>query len=433
MIEERQELLEVEEVGDCVEGFIKTEDVITLEEADEWVNTERSPEEYLKLHDELIQRIYNHRGKVEYDYPLAKHKNKYYCTHVHHIVLQAEGGSHNKDNLVICTPREHTTLHVLKYKSNPNNYVYAKAACWMADPEANKRYKGKKLTLEEMQEILKFISLDLLEEIKNQSSKAEEVVCYDDEFNVVREFGSTKEASLVFGISKTVINNSIRGTKRKGKGEKKIYKYRAGGYWWDYKNKFINLYPEKYEYFKNLKYLPDLNIQIHRDSRREGAPGIIVSSVNSKNLIFKIYPSVLDLCNETGISKETVWEVLRRRRNYKDGICKNIKVTWENDWGEISDKSTIITITPNLVELRGIVELKKERVNNIIHKQGSAEEYKIYNKYSYKIHSSKENKYIVEDRTYMYLKDFVFESLENELKLQEYLREQKEKGGTINE
>lgn len=88
---------------------------------------------------------------------------------------------------------------------------------------------------------------------------------------------------------------------------------------------------------------------------------------------------------------------------------------------------------PNLIKLTGIVELKRGKVNSIIHHERSEEERKIYNKYSYRIRSSKENKYIVEDRTYMYLKDFVFESLENELKLQEYLREQKEKGGTTDE
>lgn len=413
-------------IEECGKGLILTEDTITLEEADEWVNTERSPEEYLKLHDDLIQKIYNLRGKVEYDYPMSAEKNKYHCTQVHHIDLQAEGGSNNKENLVICTPTEHITLHILKYRSNPNNYIYAKAACCMVNPEVNNEYNGKKLTLEEMQEVLKFISLDLLEEIKNQRYKAEEVVCYDDEFNVIREFGSTKEASLVFSISKSAIIDSINGRKIK----ERIYRFRAGGYWWNYKNRFINLYPEKYEYFKSLKYLPDLNIHIRRNSRREGAPRIIVSSVNSETSIFKIYPSILDLCKETGINKGVVKEVLRRASKYKDGIYKNIKITWEDEWGEICNK-TIINITPNLISLKGIVELKKGKVNNIIHKQESEEEYKIYAKCNHKIYSSKENKYIVEDRTYMYLKDFVFESLENELKLQEYLREQKEKGGMI--
>lgn len=411
-------------IEECEEGLILTEDVITLKEADEWVNTERSPEEYLKLHDDLIQKIYNLRGKVEYDYPLATHKNKYYCTHVHHIDFQSEGGGNEKANLVVCTPLEHTTLHLLKYRSNPNNYIYALAACLMANPRANNTYRGKELTLEEMQEILKFISLDLFEEIKNKSIKAEEVVCYDDEFNIIREFKSTKEASLVFGLSKKTINNSINGRKRKSK---KI-RHKAGGMWWDYKNRFIYLYPDKYEYFKNLKCLPELNnIQIHRDSRRAGATRIIVSSINSETLIFKIYQSVPDLCKEIGACEVTVRHVLCRDVYWKDGIHKNIKITWEDKWGKIGDESIILNITPNLINLKGIVELKREKVSNII-RQGLEEERKIYNKYNRKIYSSKENKYIIEDRTYMHLKDFVFESLENELALQEFLRKQKEDG-----
>lgn len=104
----------------------------------------------------------------------------------------------------------------------------------------------------------------------------------------------------------------------------------------------------------------------------------------------------------------------------------------EVEWGKVEDKSTILNMPPNLINLKGIVELKKGKVNNII-RQGSGEKRKIYNKYNWKIYSSGENKYIVEDRTYMYLKDFVFESLENELKLQEYLGEQKEKGGIVDE
>lgn len=299
--EQKQELLEVGEVEICVEGFIKTEDVITLEEADEWVNTERSPEEYLRLHDDLIQRIYNLRGKVEYDYSLAKYKNKYYCTHVHHIDLQAEGGSDDKENLVICTPREHTTLHVLKYRSNPNNYIYAEAACLMANPGFNNGYKGKRLTLEEMQEILKFISIEVLNEIKNISTKAIPVLCHDEEFNVIREFKSVKEACLVFNTNRGTIRWSIKRTKQ------------LGGYYWEYKDIFIKKYPLKYECFRNLKELPKLNIRFRRNSfHRPGSSKVIAHSINTDR-IYKIYSSPIEFCKETNSELNSVWEALSRR------------------------------------------------------------------------------------------------------------------------
>ena len=67
---------------------------------------------YKRLYDELIHKA-KERDVVDG------------YTEIHHIIPKSEGGSNDKDNLVVLTGREHFIAHKLLWMVEPNNYSRA--------------------------------------------------------------------------------------------------------------------------------------------------------------------------------------------------------------------------------------------------------------------------------------------------------------------
>jgi hypothetical protein len=141
----------------------------------------------------------------------------------HHIVPKSIGGSNNRDNLVLLTPKEHYICHRLLveiHKGTPNeNKMYYAMWCMVNGVGNQKRYATSSRIFTKLRE--EFIKTYT----GNRYDTRKAIEQYDLNGNYITFFDSAKTASEVLKISRGTIENCARGECKT-----------AGGFNWKYLN-----------------------------------------------------------------------------------------------------------------------------------------------------------------------------------------------------
>jgi hypothetical protein len=141
----------------------------------------------------------------------------------HHIIPKSIGGSNNRDNLILLTPKEHYICHRLLveiHKGTPNeNKMYYAMWCMVNGLGNQKRYATSSRIYNRLREAL--ITLNSKDRYDNRKA----VEQYDLNGNYITFFDSAKTASEVLKISRGTIENCARGECKT-----------AGGFNWKYVN-----------------------------------------------------------------------------------------------------------------------------------------------------------------------------------------------------
>ena len=178
----------------------------------------RERREYYNDYNQLIDQCLS-RG-------LNKNKLDYY-TEKHHIYPKCLGGKDVENNYVLLTSLEHIVAHILLYRSHPDKIKLLRACSaeiymTKGDPEA-------------------MLKIDSIRELaKRREIIGIPIVCYDDEFNVVRIYNSTSLCESD-GFCPSTVYYVLNGVYRT-----------SGGYYWSELEDFEEQYPDKLEYFLNL-------------------------------------------------------------------------------------------------------------------------------------------------------------------------------------
>ena len=139
----------------------------------------------------------------------------------HHIVPKSIGGSNNRDNLVLLTPKEHYICHRLLveiHKGTPNeNKMYYAMWCMINGVGNQKRYATSSRIFTKLRE--EFIKTYT----GNRYDTRKAIEQYDLNGKYITFFDSAKTASEVLKISRGTIENCARGECKT-----------AGGFNWKY-------------------------------------------------------------------------------------------------------------------------------------------------------------------------------------------------------
>jgi hypothetical protein len=141
----------------------------------------------------------------------------------HHIIPKSIGGTNDKNNLVLLTPKEHYICHRLLveiYKDTPfNNKMYYAMWCMINGNGNQERYSPSSKIYEKLRrEIILNMSV---ENPKNSKS----VLQYDLNGNFIKKYKSVREASKLTKIKRSNIESC-------GQGRNKS----TGGFMWKYEN-----------------------------------------------------------------------------------------------------------------------------------------------------------------------------------------------------
>lgn len=192
----------------------------------------------LDLENDLGRIISPGRDKIDYynDYNelinqclsrgLNKNKVSFY-TEKHHIYPRCLGGKDTNSNYVLLSSLEHIVAHILLYRSYPDNLKLLRACS--AEIYMTKGDPESLLRIEEIRELA-----------KRREIFGTPIVCYDEEFNVVRIYNSTslcEDDGFHSGTVYYVLNG--------------VYKT-SGGYYWSELEDFEEKYPDKLDYFLDL-------------------------------------------------------------------------------------------------------------------------------------------------------------------------------------
>jgi hypothetical protein len=141
----------------------------------------------------------------------------------HHIIPKSIGGSNNRDNLVLLTPKEHYICHRLLveiHKGTPNeNKMYYAMWCMINGVGNQKRYATSSRIFTKLRE--EFIKTYT----GNRYDTRKAIEQYDLNGNYITFFDSAKTASEALKISRGTIENCARGECKT-----------AGGFNWKYTN-----------------------------------------------------------------------------------------------------------------------------------------------------------------------------------------------------
>lgn len=257
----------------------------------------------LDLENNLEQIILPGRERIEYynDYnqlidqclPRGLNKNKLdYYTEKHHIYPKCLGGKDVENNYVLLTSLEHIVAHILLYRSHPDSIKLLRACSaeiymTKGDPEA-------------------MLRIDSIRELaKRREIIGIPIVCYDDEFNVVRIYNSTSLCESD-GFCPSTVYYVLNG----------VYKT-SGGYYWSELEDFEERYPDKLEYFLNLDESKWPKIKEKKGRVVAGSSELlfrktnkaVVHTDNLKNVI-KIYRTkyevILDSLNKYFVDKALI-------------------------------------------------------------------------------------------------------------------------------
>ena len=193
----------------------------------------------LDLENDLERIILPGREKIDYynDYnqlinqclPRGLNRNKVpFYTEKHHIYPRCLGGEDINSNYVLLSSLEHIVAHILLYRSYPDNLKLLRACS--AEIYMTKGDPESMLRINEVRELAK------RREIFGTS-----IVCYDEEFNVIRLYNSTSLCKDD-GFCPSTVYYVLEG----------VYKT-SGGYYWSELEDFEEQYPEKLEYFLGLE------------------------------------------------------------------------------------------------------------------------------------------------------------------------------------
>jgi len=172
---------------------------------------------YIRIYENIINHAENqNRVKVKND--------KIYENH--HIIPKSIGGSNNKGNLVLLTPKEHYICHRLLveiYKKTPFSVKMYYAMWCMINGSGNQtRYSPSSRIYEKLRN--EIIVSKSVERFDNRKP----VLQYDLFGVFIKKFWSVKEASVETGINRNCIESSCRKESKTGSGF--IWKYECDGF-----------------------------------------------------------------------------------------------------------------------------------------------------------------------------------------------------------
>lgn len=237
------------------------------------------------------QKIYN--SIINNAQSLNRKRNKKVLFEKHHIIPKSLGGSNEKSNLVLLTPKEHYICHRLLveiYKgTNQENKMYYAMWCMINGLGNQKRhatssriYNNLKIKLTEIRS-------------KDRYDNRKTIEQYDQKGNYIQKFDSPKTAAKLLGISNTSIENCAREESET-----------AGGFNWKYTNSNKTI--------KSIKYkksgVKKGNIPWNKNKRIEpGTIKVVYKKVEqyTKNGVFiKEYERVDLASKSTGISRSSI-------------------------------------------------------------------------------------------------------------------------------
>jgi hypothetical protein len=174
---------------------------------------------YKKIYDQLIE-IAIKKNRV-------KSKSKLY--EGHHIIPKSVGGTNNKNNIVLLTPKEHYLCHKLLveiYRGTPyESKMYFAMWCMVNGMGKQKRHATTAKTYEKLR-------IEMFEVFKNNGPDNRKKICqFSLEGEYIETFDSVKDAAKQLNISCSGIESCARGETKS-----------SGGFNWKYINseKMIN-------------------------------------------------------------------------------------------------------------------------------------------------------------------------------------------------
>ena len=237
------------------------------------------------------QKIYN--NIINNAQSLNRKRNKKLLFEKHHIIPKSLGGSNEKSNLVLLTPKEHYICHRLLveiYKgTNQENKMYYAMWCMINGLGNQKRHATSSRIYNNLKIKLKEIRS------KDRYDNRKTIEQYDQKGNYIQKFDSPKTAAKLLGISNTSIENCAREKSKT-----------AGGFNWKYTN--------SNKIIKNIKYkksgVKKGNIPWNKNKLIEpGTIKVVYKKVEqyTKNGVFiKEYERVDLASKSTGISRSSI-------------------------------------------------------------------------------------------------------------------------------
>jgi len=237
------------------------------------------------------QKIYN--SIISNTQKLNRKKNKGILFEKHHIIPKSLGGSNNKHNLVLLTPKEHYICHRLLveiYKGTPQeNKMYYAMWCMINGLGNQKRHATSSRIYENFKN--KIHSIQSKERFDNRK----QIEQYTLQGEYIKTFNSPTEASKYLQINKGGIESCAREETKS-----------SGGFNWKYidSNKIIN----KVTYNKSGRKLGYTN---HNKGKKfpPGSRNIKYKKViqyNSDFISLKEWDSIYEASINTNISRSSI-------------------------------------------------------------------------------------------------------------------------------
>lgn len=226
--------------------------------------------QYLKIYEYLIKKA------ILYEVFDGYGKNEY--LEIHHIFPKCQGGDNSEFNLVKVDARTHIILHMLLSKMYPDDAKLAAAA------RACTIYNG---TVSKRENAISRISTRLLAEARENARKlstgdkhprATKVVCYDEDFNVIRIYNCIKDVEKD-GFIRSCVSACCSKTGR-------VTKTHNNYYWMKY-NEFIIDHPDKIKEYENNSskgIFPELNTNYINSSKENKLRNKIVTKDTREKL-----------------------------------------------------------------------------------------------------------------------------------------------------
>lgn len=173
--------------------------------------------DYIRVYEKIIDNAENqNRVKVKDGQLFEKH----------HIIPKSVGGSNDKGNLVLLTPKEHYICHRLLveiYRKTPfANKMYYAMWCMINGVGNQERYSPSSRIYDRLRKEIRVARS--VERFTNRKP----VLQYNLDGVFLKRYGSVKEASQITGVSRSSIENSGRGYCKTGSGF--IWKYECDGF-----------------------------------------------------------------------------------------------------------------------------------------------------------------------------------------------------------
>jgi hypothetical protein len=230
---------------------------------------------YKKIYDALVNKAKK----------LNRKKSKGVLFEKHHIVPKSLGGSNDKSNLVLLTPKEHYMCHRLLVeiyrKTSQEHKMYYAMWCMVNGLGNQKRYATSSRIYENFRTKIHFI------QSKERFNNRKQVEQYTLQGKYIKTFNSPTEASMELNISRGGIESCAREESKS-----------SGGFNWKYtdsekvirevKHIKAGRKPGSVSWNKGIKYLPGSQNKKYKKVEQYTKEGVFIKEYERIDLASKI-------------------------------------------------------------------------------------------------------------------------------------------------